>query len=79
MNIGISVGADIAILVISDIGKICADKPIFLNWITFNNLTTPVCHTLKLQCEANSKYTTIMKSIVFVTFVMKEYLGGIKS
>ena len=43
MNIGISVGADIAI-----------GKPIFLNWITFNNLTTPVCHTLKLQCEANS-------------------------
>ena len=36
----------------------------------------PVCHTLKLQCEANSKYVTIMKSIVFV---VKEYLGGVIS
>ena len=33
MNIGISIGADIAILVISDIGQICAGKPIFLNWM----------------------------------------------
>ena len=31
MNTGISIGADIA-LVISDIGKICAGKPIILNW-----------------------------------------------
>ena len=30
MNIGIGIGADIAILVISDIGKIYAGKPIFL-------------------------------------------------
>ena len=26
-------GADIAILVISDISKICTGKPIFLNWM----------------------------------------------
>ena len=31
MNIGI--GADIAMLVISDIGKLCAGKLMFLNWI----------------------------------------------
>ena len=33
MIIGIGISAKIAILVISDIGKICAGKPIFLNWI----------------------------------------------
>ena len=31
MNIGISIGADIVILVISDISKICTVKPIFMN------------------------------------------------
>ena len=33
MIIGIGIGANIAILVISVIGKICAGKPILLNWI----------------------------------------------
>ena len=42
-------------------------------------MTTPVCHTLKLQCETNSKYVLIMRSTVFVTFVVKEYLGGVIS
>ena len=34
MNISTGIGVDIVILVISDIGKICAGKPIyiFLNW-----------------------------------------------
>ena len=30
MNIGIGIGAD---MVISDIGKICAGKSMFLNWM----------------------------------------------
>ena len=42
-------------------------------------MTTSVCHTLKLQCGTNSKYVLIMRSTVFVTFVVKEYLGGVIS
>ena len=30
MNISIGIGIDIVILVISDIGKICAGKPIYI-------------------------------------------------
>ena len=85
MNISTGIGVDMVILVISDIGKICAGKPIYIYIFELDvhlvllSMTTPVCHTLKLQCGTNSKYVLIMRSTVFVTFVVKEYLGDVIS
>ena len=49
MNIGIGIGADIAILVISDIGKIYAGKLIHIFELdvplVLLSMTTSVCHT----------------------------------
>ena len=58
-NINISIGADIAILLILDIGKICVSKPIFFKldvYLVPLSMIMPVRCTLKLRCKTNSKY-----------------------
>ena len=53
----------------------CWQADIFEHLVLLS-MTTPICHTLKLHCETNSKYVMTMKSTVFA---VKEYLGGVIS